>query len=324
MVTTKKTVMALLLCLISFALVSVTHACDPHHDRLQQQKNHHDHKRNRQRRLRKGEVATADKHANHYDHDHDHHHHHDGNGIDCNEDLHADAITNTGTDTQGTEESRELFSVSQETTDFLRVGDFKWATAEAFLEEGGRCHTHDPTPEEVKENDGIVTAFRKRYGSASTGGNRRRLKTIVVPLYFHVLIGNGGEGDLSEKEIEDQIEVLESSFDSFTFELKSITRTENVFWFTASVGSSAEDEFKDALRQGGADALNFYTLKPSDGVLGWATLPNSSSGRNTQDGVCVSYASLPGGSLTRYNLGVLWLCFLFDCVCYVFACISLL
>jgi hypothetical protein len=308
--------MALLLCLISLALVPVTHACDHHHDRLQQHNDHrdHDHKRNRQRRLRKGELAAADKHANH--HDHDHHHHHDDRGADCNEELHADAIANNGTGTQSTGESRELFSVAQKTTDFLTVDDFEWPTVEAFLKEGGRCHTHDPTPEEVKENDGIVTAFREQYGS---GGNRRRLNTIVVPLYFHVLIGNGGEGDLSQKEIEDQIEVLESSFDSFTFELKSITRTENNSWFKASVGGSAEEEFKNALRQGGADALNFYTLKPNGGILGWATLPNSSSGRNTQDGVCVSYASLPGGSLQRYNLGVLWLYFLFDCVCYVFA-----
>jgi hypothetical protein len=278
--------------------MSVTHACDHHHH------HHHDHKRNRQRRLRKGGVAATNKYAN----DHDHHNH-DDHGADC-DDQPANGVTNTGTDTQGTEESRELFSISHETTAFLRVGDFNWTTAEAFLEEGGRCHTREPAPEEVLENDAIVTAFRKRYGSASNGGNRRRLKTIVVPLYFHVLIGNNGKGDLSDSQVQAQIDVLESSFSpDFTFQLKKITRSENNFWFTAPVGSDAEREFKANLRRGGPDALNFYTLAPSDGVLGWATLP--SSGQRTEDGVCVNYASLPGGTLGQYNEGMFWSWFWF-------------
>jgi hypothetical protein len=80
--------------------------------------------------------------------------------------------------------------------------------------------------------------------------------------------------------------------------------TNNHQWFAASVGSQAERDFKSKLRRGGSDALNFYTLAPSDGVLGWATLPSSYAGGATRDGVAVNYGSLPGGTINRYNEGM--------------------
>jgi hypothetical protein len=307
--------MALLLCLVNLALVSVTHACDHHHHhgRLQQQQHNdapHDHDHKRQRRgLRKGVVTVAkeQEHANANDH---HHHHHDEHDADCNEDHSAD----TGMDTQGgtkaEKASRELFKVTGD--GFLRVSDeFEWASEAAFEQGGGRCNTSAPEVAEVLENDAIVTAFRNRFGKSSEGGGYRRrlaVSTIVVPLYFHVLIGNNGKGDLEDDDIRAQITVLEEAFlPDFTFELQKITRTRNDAWFQAGVGSSAERAFKDRLREGGANALNFYTLQPSDGVLGWATLPSSYSRNPTADGVCVNWGSLPNGRIGRYNEGMLLL-----------------
>lgn len=287
--TNKQTIKALLLCLVSLALVSVTHACDHHHhnhhhhDSLQKNQDHQG-----QRRLRKG---GNDKHHHHHD-DHD-----AAAAADCDEDQ-----TNTAT-TQGTTQvDRELFS----TSNFVSIDDVEWASPEAFVEGGGRCHTREPAPEEVTESNAIVTSFRKRYGSAkSGGGSRRRLKTIVVPLYFHVLVGNNNKGRLTSRQIQDQIDVLEDAFaPDFTFDLKAITETVNDQWFLSPVGSASERAFKAALRQGGSDALNFYTLAPSDGVLGWATLPSSYSRGQNADGVCVNYASLPGGTIGKYNEGM--------------------
>ena len=292
----------LLLCLLSLTMVSVTNACDGHHHHHHKAPADHDHQdHKRQRRLRKGGGSN------------DHHqHHHDATAAaaDCDED-HPDANATDAT-TQGTlesQESRELFSVSS--TSFMQIDGVNWATAQDFLDGGGRCTTREPAPEEVTESDALVTAFRKRYGTGSN--RRRRLKTIVVPLYFHVLVGDNNKGALTDRQITDQINVLKDAFaPDFTFELKEVTVTTNDRWHTAPVGSTAEREFKTKLRKGEGDALNFYTLAPSDGVLGWATLPSSYARGNPGDGVCVNFGSLPGGRINNYNEGM----FVLMCYCY--------
>jgi hypothetical protein len=273
-ITKTKSSMTLLLCLISLAVVS--HACD-HHSH-----NDHDH-RHRQRHLRSGggggggavasasaEVKIKTKKG-----------HPDDHTQDCDE-------KHDHEDQQEQDAGRELASLSST----FRLG------------EGGRCNTREPAPEEVAESDAIVVAFRKRYSDGS-GNRRRRLQTVVVPLYIHVLIGsNNNNGALTEKQIADQVDVLNRSFlPDFTFELKEVTRTVNNSWFTASVGSSAENQFKSALRQGGPEALNLYTLLPAQNVLGWATLPSSYSRRQLADGVCMNFRTVPGGNMRPYNLG---------------------
>ena len=61
--------------------------------------------------------------------------------------------------------------------------------------------------------------------------------------------------------------------------------------------------FKTALKKGDKNALNIYSCLPSNGILGYAYFPTSTSGTNILDGMVLHYASLPGGSLTYYNLG---------------------
>ncbi|HEY0101355.1 MAG TPA: zinc metalloprotease, partial [Pyrinomonadaceae bacterium] len=80
------------------------------------------------------------------------------------------------------------------------------------------------------------------------------------------------------------------------------TRTMNDSWYNAGLGSAAEAQMKNALRQGSADDLNFYTTG-GGGYLGWATFPNEYATRPKMDGVICYWATLPGSNYAPYNEG---------------------
>ena len=97
-------------------------------------------------------------------------------------------------------------------------------------------------------------------------------------MYFHV-ITDGGVGNLTAKQIDAQIAVLNKTFGgreggfrtNFSFTLAGVTRTDNAAWFAPPRAGTST--MKQSLRQGGNDALNVYTSMA--GVyLGWAYLPD--------------------------------------------------
>jgi len=165
-----------------------------------------------------------------------------------------------------------------------------------------RCMTVEPDEAERGRIDNVVRRngqMRAALGfeAAVTGG--------VIDVYFHVITNASGNGGVSNLQIFEQINVLNNAFAQWgwQFNLVDTERTANDEWFTAGPGSAEEAEMKNALRQGGADDLNFYTSNPGGGLLGWATFPSSYSSRPQDDGVVVLFSSLPRGSARPYNLG---------------------
>jgi len=129
----------------------------------------------------------------------------------------------------------------------------------------------------------------------------------VINVYFHVINKGSGlaNGDVPDSQIRGQINVMNDAFREWgwQFKLVQVTRTNNSTWYTMGIGSSAEDNAKAALRQGGKADLNIYTANPGGGLLGWATFPSSYAGSPSDDGVVLLFSSLPGGSAAPYNLG---------------------
>ena len=85
--------------------------------------------------------------------------------------------------------------------------------------------------------------------------------------------------------------------------LAAVDRTTNAAWYTATNGTTAERNMKNALRQGSADDLNIYSNNMGGGLLGWATFPSSYASSPKMDGVVILFSSVPGGTTVPYNQG---------------------
>ena len=168
---------------------------------------------------------------------------------------------------------------------------------------GRACATREVTDEQAQAIEAEVS--RILMARAASGDSISQAVAVTIPVYFHVITNTSGQGNLSDQAIASQISVLNDAYAAygFSFSLVATTRTANNAWYVMEPDTAAEAEAKNALRQGGANALNFYSANPGGGLLGWATFPNWYAGNPKDDGVVVLYSSLPGGSATNYNQG---------------------
>ena len=137
-----------------------------------------------------------------------------------------------------------------------------------------RCGTRQPSDEEELQIEQRISRVRGRAARAEQ----------TVQVWVHVITRGAGfeNGELSDQRIRSQIQVLEDAFGGrtggagtgFGFELAGVTRTNNARWFEQLVTDlDVELEAKQALRQGGADALNIYTVDGGP-YLGFAYFPS--------------------------------------------------
>jgi hypothetical protein len=120
---------------------------------------------------------------------------------------------------------------------------------------------------------------------------------------------------VTDAQIKDQVAALNNTYAAgeggattgFSFRLAGVTRTDNSLWFYANPGGTGEHSMKLALKQGGDDALNYYSTTAGD-YLGWSYLPDITAkpGQTYLDGVVVGWESMRGASTTyagRYDPG---------------------
>ena len=124
----------------------------------------------------------------------------------------------------------------------------------------------------------------------------------TIPVYFHV-IHDGGVGNVSDAAVRTQVRVLNETFSGgeggdntgFSFTLAGITHTDNAEWYAIAT-FSAEVAMKQALKQGGNNALNVYSTS-GDVYLGWAYYPEIvTSTQAYLDGVVIDWRSMKGVS----------------------------
>jgi hypothetical protein len=146
----------------------------------------------------------------------------------------------------------------------------------------------------------------------ATPKGRKLTGVVTVPTYFHVLRSGLSyeQGNVKPATVKRQMDVLNRAFAGgyggaatvYQFELVSVDYTTNAEWFTMSYGSPAEREAKEALHQGGANALNIYA-GTAGANLGWATWPWMQKEHPTWDGIVIDFDSMPGGKIEGFNLG---------------------
>ena len=122
---------------------------------------------------------------------------------------------------------------------------------------------------------------------------------VTVPVYVHVMRDAAGHGDVTNRQITRQIAVLNSDYSGtgYSFDLVGTDRYNNNTWHKDRQSAT----YRAQTRQGGANALNIWLVHFQ--YLGIATFPWDYAKKGAIDGIRVEYASLPGGSITNFNLG---------------------
>lgn len=128
----------------------------------------------------------------------------------------------------------------------------------------------------------------------------------VVPVAWHVITGLAGKGDLTDAQIQGQIDVLNAAYANagVTFTLASVDRTSNPMWFHFADKTFVAKQMKTSLVVDPTKYLNLYSTDlTSSGLLGYATFPWSLETNPDMDGVVFAFDSIPNGTVPNYDEG---------------------
>ncbi|SDC62622.1 zinc metalloprotease [Nocardioides lianchengensis] len=171
----------------------------------------------------------------------------------------------------------------------------------------GGGHAHDHREISALEQERIRDDVAGRLAAQGTSRREASAAAASVPVYVHVMRDASGNGDVTDAQIAEQIDVMNVSFaggksaeaadTGFSFYLAGTDRYSNTAWHQ----DQQSESYRAQTRQGGANALNIWLVDFD--YLGIATFPWDYSSDPDIDGIRVQYSSLPGGSATNYNLG---------------------
>jgi hypothetical protein len=132
---------------------------------------------------------------------------------------------------------------------------------------------------------------------------------ISIPVSFHVLYKTDGTGNIPDSDLQVQIDVLNSGFNTddvnfkVSFYLASISRTQNDSWFQLPAIGPVSSMIQNALTLDPAHVLNVYIGDVAAPNYGWSTFPWEYSESSKNHGIMLDYMVLPNGLFTEFNLG---------------------
>ncbi|KAK0242976.1 metalloprotease [Armillaria nabsnona] len=145
-----------------------------------------------------------------------------------------------------------------------------------------------------------------------SASNQFKAQATTINVFWHAIAKDNttSGGHLPPSQITDSISVMNADYAStgISWVLAGTDYTINSDWFS-NVGpdSSQQTAMKAALRVGGENDLNVYTVGFTSGagagLLGYSTFPYSYDGAPQDDGVVILFSSVPGGSTANYNQG---------------------
>ena len=200
------------------------------------------------------------------------------------------------------------------------LGNYTWPSKKDFILSGARCGTPTPSLANVLAvEQAIATGIKPKPGAAGRGRGFRSVAAIVtIPVYVHIITDSQGNGDISDSDVQAQIDFLNTSFAGldtkgpgyrnsaqqsadvpYRFALQGVQRVANDSWFNLF----DDRPMKAALRVGGPETLNIYSADLGGGLLGYAVFPDWYQSDPIGDGVVMNYGAWLNGPFTGYNLG---------------------
>ncbi len=130
----------------------------------------------------------------------------------------------------------------------------------------------------------------------------RLASNITIPVIFHVIYLTNGTGNVSDSQLQKQIDSLNEGYSGsiFSFFLAGISRTpDNTLHYL----TGHETNITNALSVDPTHVLNIY-IGNAGSYLGWVYyFPWDANENNKLHGVFIDYRSLPDGSYTDFNEG---------------------
>jgi hypothetical protein len=177
----------------------------------------------------------------------------------------------------------------------------------------GEEHAGERNEMTAKQAAAAEKDFQSRLAArrASAGPDLGIQAVVTIPVVFHVVYAADGTGNVTNTQINQQIAEMNQDFaggessqasnTEFQFTLQTVRRWQNTSWFNDPDSAAGEAAMKSATHEGDAGVLNIWSTNTS--YLGYATFPSWYAQDPELDGVVMQYGSMPGGSITNFNLG---------------------